>query len=365
MSRDRLFETLRALLRLHSPSGVEDEIDAHLMEALAPHGEPAAGRRREHHPVASRSRSAAASKVALLAHKDEIGGLVKRVEENGRLIAQTLGDAHPWIWGEGPVEVLGRHDTVTWGALVRRPARVRRVAAAKAARRHAGEVEGRLDRDEAEREALAAAGVTAVGSRIVPARWRKQAVRLGDDGEYVACHALDDKVAVAMLLELADRLDQPRRPVDLVFTTREEVGCQGSQFYARSTDAVAMVALEVVPVAKEYAIEPGPRPGADPRRLVRAARRGPVLGAGRRRRRGGHHGAPRRRQPLRVRRLDPASTPAASRAAPAWPRPPRTPTASRSPTSTRSTAACGFCATGWVRITPPGGVAQLVRAAES
>jgi putative aminopeptidase FrvX len=85
-------------------------------------------------------------------------------------------------------------------------------------------------------------------------------VRLGDDGEYVACHALDDKVAVAMLLELAGRLDAPNRPLDLVFTTREEVGCQGSQFYARSTDAVAIVALEVVPVAKEYAIEPGPDP---------------------------------------------------------------------------------------------------------
>jgi len=40
------------------------------------------------------------------------------------------------------------------------------------------------------------------GSRVVPARWRKRAVRLGAEGEYVACHALDDKVAVAMLLAL-------------------------------------------------------------------------------------------------------------------------------------------------------------------
>ena len=40
MSRDQLFETVRALLELHSPSGVEDEIDAHLMAALAPHGTP-------------------------------------------------------------------------------------------------------------------------------------------------------------------------------------------------------------------------------------------------------------------------------------------------------------------------------------
>jgi putative aminopeptidase FrvX len=195
----------------------------------------------------------------LLAHKDEIGGLVKRVEEGGRLIAQTLGDAHPWIWGEGPVEVLGRHDTVlgvlSFGA--------RHVSDESPQRKQLDDtpvkwkdawIETKLSGD-----ALEAAGVT-VGSRIVPARWRKRPVRLGDDGEYVACHALDDKVAVAMLLELAGRLDAPNRPIDLVFTTREEVGCQGSQYYARSTEAVAIVALEVVPVAKEYAIEAGPDP---------------------------------------------------------------------------------------------------------
>ena len=52
----------------------------------------------------------------------------------------------------------------------------------------------------------------------------------------------------------------PRCDVDLVFTTREEIGCQGAQYYARRTDAEAIVALEVVPVAKEYAIEPGAEP---------------------------------------------------------------------------------------------------------
>src|SRR2546423_1343891 len=63
-----------------------------------------------------------------------------------------------------------------------------------------------------------------------------------------------------MLPELAERLTAPTRPVDLVFTTREEIGCQGAQYYARRTDAVAMVALEVVPVAEEYAIAAGPEP---------------------------------------------------------------------------------------------------------
>jgi putative aminopeptidase FrvX len=256
MARDRLFETIASLTELHSPSGVEQEIDDHLRSALDGAGRletDGAGN------IVLSLGEGDRGKVALTAHKDEIGALVKRVEDDGRLVAQTLGDAHPWIWGEGPVEVLGRHTTVVgvlsfgarhvsnespqWKQLDDAPVRWKDVW-----------IETKLGA-----EALAAAGVTA-GSRIVPARWRKRAVRLGEGGEYVACHALDDKVAVAMLLELAERLTAPTRPVDLVFTTREEIGCQGAQYYARRTDAVAMVALEVVPVAEEYAIAAGPEP---------------------------------------------------------------------------------------------------------
>src|SRR6478672_8856168 len=224
MSRDQLFETVRALLELHSPSGVEDEIDAHLMAALAPHGTPEVDGAGNIILSLAGPDGGGEGKLALLAHKDEIGGLVKRVEEGGRLIAQTLGDAHPWIWGEGPVEVLGRHDTVlgvlSFGA--------RHVSDESPQRKQLDDtpvkwkdawIETKLSP-----EALAEAGVTA-GSRVVAARSRKQAVRLGEQGEYVASYALDDKVAVAMLLELAARAPQPGRPVDLVFTAREEVGC--------------------------------------------------------------------------------------------------------------------------------------------
>src|SRR6476660_242545 len=254
MSRDQLFEIVRALLELHSPSGVEHEIDAHLLEALAPYGTPRVDGAGNIILSLAGPEGGGEAKVALLAHKDEIGGVVKRVEEGGRLVGQTLGDAHPWLWGEGPVEVLGRHDTVlgvlSFGA--------RHVSEESPQRKQLDDtpvkwkdawIETKLSA-----EALKAAGVT-VGSRIVPARWRKRTVLLGDDGAYVACHALDDKVAVAMLLELAGRLDATIRPIDLVFTTRDGVGFQGSQYYARSTDAVAIGALEVVPVAKDYSIE--------------------------------------------------------------------------------------------------------------
>ena len=106
--------------------------------------------------------------------------------------------------------------------------------------------------------ALAEAGVVpGIARRADP---RAQApVRLGAEGEYVAAYALDDRAAVAALLLLAERL-APLHDVDLVFTAREEIGCHGAQWYARRTDAEALLALEVVPVADEYGLEPGPFP---------------------------------------------------------------------------------------------------------
>ncbi len=269
MTRDSIHASLVELCGRHSPSGMEHEVDAYLLERLAAMGgEPTVdGAGNIVLRVAGRGDG---PPVALLAHKDEIGGLVKRVEENGRLVAVTLGDAHPWIWGEGVVEVLGRRDTVTgvlsFGARhVSEESPQRKQLDKEPVRWRNAWIETKLDA-----ATLEAAGVTA-GSRVVPARSRKTPVRLGSDGEYIAAHALDNKGSVAALLELAALLNAPRCDVDLVFTSREEIGCQGAQWYARRTDAEALVAVEVVPVAKEYAIDPGPEPV-----LVRADASGPL-----------------------------------------------------------------------------------------
>ena len=283
MSRDTLFETVGALTELHSPSGHEGEIDAYLRERLAAHGEPvqdAAGN------LVLRLGGDGDGMAALLAHKDEIGGLVKRVEPDGRLIAQTLGDAHPWIWGEGPVEMLGRHDTVL--GVLSFGARHVTDESPQAGQREKDVVKWKNAWIETKLsdEQLEAAGITA-GTRVVPARWRKRAVRLGGEGEYVACHALDDKVAVAMLLELGERMPQPapaggagvhqprgggrpRLPVLRPAHAGRVAGGAGGGAGGQGVRARAR-----------------PRPGADPRRRQRPDGRRAVAGAGGRRHRRG------------------------------------------------------------------------------
>jgi putative aminopeptidase FrvX len=251
MTRDELFETLSDLVALHSPSGVEQAVDEYLLERLIAFGAPtidAGGN------VVLRIAGRDSSElVAILAHKDEIGTMVKRVDENGRLAVSKVGGSFAWVWGEGPVEVLGDHAQITgvlsFGARHISDESPQKEQNEKTIQwRHAW-VETMLDDD-----ALKAAGVRP-GSRVVPTAYRKRAVRIGADGEYVASYAIDDKGSVAGLLDLAGRLTEPPRcDVELVFTSREEIGCAGAAFYAGRTDATTAIALEVTPVAKEYNI---------------------------------------------------------------------------------------------------------------
>ena len=268
MSRDSLFDTISELVGCHSPSGNEAEIDRLLLERLERLGEPIVDgggnivlRRAGREPGPLR---------AVLAHKDEIGALVKRVGDRGELAVNKLGGSFPWIWGEGPVDVLGRHATIpgvlSFGSrhITDESDHMRQQTEAGVRWRDAW-VETKLTP-----EALAEAGVRA-GSRVVPSAARKRPIRLGPDGEYVASYAIDDKASVAGLLELAARVKAPRHPVELVFTAREEIGCHGARWYATRSDAEAAVAFEVTPVAKEYRTDPGPDPV-----LVTADSHGPL-----------------------------------------------------------------------------------------
>ncbi len=189
MNREQLFETVAQLVALHSPSGVEDEVDEYLLGRLTAIGEP---RVDEAGNIILRFEGRDPTElVAIAAHKDEIGAMVKRVDENGRLAVSKVGGSFPWVWGEGPVEVLGDHGRIT-GVL-------------SFGARHVSDESPHQKQNEKtvqwkdawvetmhESEALAAAGVRA-GSRVVPTSYRKRAVRIGPDGEYVASYAVDDK----------------------------------------------------------------------------------------------------------------------------------------------------------------------------
>jgi putative aminopeptidase FrvX len=267
VERDDVARLLSELAEIRCPSGREAEIDAWLEARLPGLESDGAGNR-----ILRLAGPAAAPRVALTAHKDEIGAMVKRVEADGRLRLVPVGDAHPWIWGEGPVDLLADGGDVS-GVLSFGSRHVSRESPQREAIDGAAPVRWADTWVDTKRtaEELATAGVRP-GTRVVLAGSRRTPVRLGADGAHLACPALDDKVALAVLVLLAGRLAPTRVQVDLVFSAREEVGCQGVAYYAARTAVDDLVAVEVAPTAAEYGL-PGPTP--DPI-LIEADARGPL-----------------------------------------------------------------------------------------
>ena len=173
--RRPLPDALRAGRARHSPSGVEQAVDEYLLDRLKQRGTPAtdaAG-----NIVLRIPGRDSGELVAILAHKDEIGAMVKRIDDGGRLAVSKVGGSFPWVWGEGPVDVLGDRDQLTgvlsFGSRHISDESPNKEQTEKAVRWRDAWVE--TMRDEA---ALAAAGVRP-GSRVVPTAYRKRPVRLG------------------------------------------------------------------------------------------------------------------------------------------------------------------------------------------
>ncbi|MGQ9730233.1 MAG: M42 family metallopeptidase [Candidatus Zipacnadales bacterium] len=257
--REDLMELLQRLLTTHSPSGYEQEMNELCLTEL----DSICSRAWEDEVgnvigVIEGRRNTPA--LRLMAHKDEIGAMVAAIDEDGKMRLEPLGGSHAWVYGEGPLEVLG-DETVT-GILGIGSKHVSALSAdiyaAKTNQPLSWDkvrLDCKLDRDQ-----LTSRGI-GIGSRVCIARSRKQPTFLG---EFVAGYALDDKAAVAALILAARLLKRARRkPLqDTYFcmTSAEEPGISGAAYAARTLPGDVVIAVDVAPVAPEYPVEAGPNP---------------------------------------------------------------------------------------------------------
>jgi putative aminopeptidase FrvX len=262
-SDDRFFDEIAQLVMCHSPSGVEAEVNQYLLDRLAAlgveHWQDAADNIVVKIPGPSPDRGA----LAITAHKDEIGGIVKRIEPDGRLSVRALGGAYPWVYGEGVVDVLGdvgsdstRRTTLS-GILsfgsrhVSHESPQKQQQTGKAVEWPDAWVE--MKRSPAE---LEAAGIRP-GSRVVVGKHRKQPFRLGD---HIASYTLDNKASLAILLALAEQVTAPPIDVYLVASAKEEVGALGALYFSQRQRIDQLIALEICPLSEEYPLKDSPAP---------------------------------------------------------------------------------------------------------
>jgi putative aminopeptidase FrvX len=252
---DRLFQTIEELVMLHSPSGAESEINQRLMEKFAALGVNAWIDRADNAIALIPGRNPSKS-IAITAHKDEIGALVKTIGEIGRVEVRRLGGAFPWVYGEGVVDLLGDKQTIS-GILSFGSRHVSHESPQKAQQEDAAvKWENAWIETKCTTEELAEAGIRP-GTRMVVGKHRKQPIRLKD---WIASYTLDNKASVAILLALAEYLTEPAVNVYLVASAKEEVGAIGALYFTQRQPLDALIALEICPIAPEYPIADGENP---------------------------------------------------------------------------------------------------------
>lgn len=252
---DQLFNTIEQLVLHHSPSGAESEIDRLLLTHFETIQVKAwidlAGNAIAHLPGKDSTRA-----IAITAHKDEIGAIVKSIEPEGKIQIRKLGGAFPWVYGEGVLDLLGDNQTIS-GILSFGSRHVSHESPQKAQqedkplRWEDAWVETKLTTEE-----LEAAGIRP-GTRVVIGKHRKRPIRLKD---HIASYTLDNKASIAILLALAENLKQPAVDTYLVASAKEEVGAIGALYFTQNQKLEALIALEICPLSSEYPIKDGEAP---------------------------------------------------------------------------------------------------------
>lgn len=252
---DQLFKTIEELVLHHSPSGVEGEIDQLLLDRFKALGvevwQDSAG-----NVIAKIPGRDSKGAIAITGHKDEIGAIVKTVEEDGCVEVRKLGGAFPWVYGEGVVDLLGDNYTIS-GILSFGSRHVSHESPQKSQQEDTPvRWEDAWIETKRTAEELEAAGVRP-GTRMVVGKHRKRPIRLKD---YIASYTLDNKASVAILLALAEQVKTPVADIYLVASAKEEVGAIGALYFTQNQRLDALIALEICPLSSEYPIEEGEVP---------------------------------------------------------------------------------------------------------
>jgi putative aminopeptidase FrvX len=251
-----LFETIEALVLCHSPSGQEQEIDNYLNYRFTQLGLNPRFDAAENLIVKIPGRNAKRA-IAITAHKDEIGMIVKAVGADGRVSVRKLGGSFPWVYGEGVVDLLGDRATVS-GILSFGSRHVSHESPQKVLQNEAPlHWEAAWVETKCSAEDLEAAGIRP-GTRAVVGKHRKRPCRLQND--YIASYTLDNKASLAILLGLATSLQQAVVDVYLVASAKEEVGALGALYFSHHHSLDALIALEICPLSSEYPVRSGVEP---------------------------------------------------------------------------------------------------------
>lgn len=194
--------------------------------------------------IAKKKGNKSGPSVLLTAHIDEVGFIVKKVEENGLLRFEKLGGHDDRILPAQQVKVLGDNGEVN-GLIGTMSAHYVKFDDPAKVRKHSN-----LYIDIG---ATSKAEVNDLGVEVgTPITWATEFKKIGLQGnEMVMAKSLDDRAGCAVLLQVLEELQSRDFAGELVFlfAVQEEVGLRGAQTAAQGLDVDAAIAVDTTAVS--------------------------------------------------------------------------------------------------------------------
>lgn len=183
-------------------------------------------------------------KVMLAAHMDEIGFMVRFIDDNGFIRLQNIGGFDPRVLPAQRVRVHTRSGEILTGALqlASKPIHLLAASEIKAPKMTQLYVDLGMSADEINEK-------VEIGDMITLDR---SMVRVGDN---LMSRAMDDRINVFIMLEVLRNLGSCECDVVAVATIQEEVGLRGAETSAYSVEPDIGVALDVTVAGDSPGVE--------------------------------------------------------------------------------------------------------------
>ncbi len=236
MSSD-LFKTLREAMEKPGPSGFEDEIRAYITDKLVKRGlEPSRDPLGNIYVRFGPEENV--ETLVIAAHMDEIGLLATGVDEKGKLFFTTLGGVPLNILDSMHVNVKSQTGYIP-GIIGILPPHLRRDE-----KQQAKLEDYRIDIGAESRDEVIDLGVSTPAPVVLESKYRELR-----KGEVVTGRPLDNRIGVAILLELAEELKDlsaSNRSIILAWTVQEEIGLKGAYSLSHKVNADYMIAVDTI-----------------------------------------------------------------------------------------------------------------------
>lgn len=234
-----LIEELKELVMAHGVSGYEDEVREKIMELIRPHLPDDADVRTDNLGNLLVTVGSGKKHMAFVAHMDEIGMVVSRIEKGGTLRIKILGGIDVRTLVARIVRIKTDNGYVR-GIIGLKPPHLMKPGEKKTEAPAADQI--KIDVGTRSMEETEALGVR----MLQPIVLNKQYLTIQD--RYVITRALDNRIGVLINIELLKRLAPKLSELDMKITfawsVQEEIGLRGASLIANTIKPDYIIALD-------------------------------------------------------------------------------------------------------------------------